>query len=241
MKPATIEQFELREKLQRLATDGVGGEAESARARLARLESRCDFSVAILRAGDIFTDAAAVLPNRMDCHPVGIALRVDEPHASFVKWAIDEGFKIESRWRTRPDGTGELCACVLARSIPNVAKAAAHIAESFGALWKTFRALPGATDADCRSFMLGLYDGMIGTARKAGEKLPPKAAQTVKAKKGRKKAVAIAPGLSIHPYEVAVPLGERVRMSAPLADLEHELQDAEARARITNAETQTQK
>ena len=232
MSPATATHFELREKLQRLATDGVGGEAESARARLARLASKFDFSVQILRAGDIFTDAAQVIANRADAHTLGIALRLSEPHAIFTKWAIDEGFKIESRWRTRPDGTAELCACVLARSIPNVAKAAAHIAASFGALWQTFRALPGATDADCRAFMLGLYDGMIGTARKAGEKLPSKVAQTVKAKKGKRKAVAIAPGLSIDPYEVAVPLGERVRMSAPLADLEHDLQDAEMRARL---------
>lgn len=241
MTPPTATHFELREKLQRLASDGIDGERASAAAKLKRLETKYDFSVKIERAGDIFTDAAAVIANRADARALGIALRIADPHAAFVKWAIDEGFQIESRWRQRPDGTAELCACVMARSLPNVAKAAAHIAESFGALWKTFRALPGATDADCRSFMLGLFDGVVGAERKNGEKLPPKPAVPVKHAKGKRKSVAVAHGLSIHPYEVAVPLGERVRMSAPLAELEHDLQDAEARARISNAETQTPK
>lgn len=229
-RPPSPKLCELRAKLQRLAADGsTEHERHSAKVRLERLEGRIDFAIPVVMTGDIF--ATAAIPVRGDFHALKITMTADAPVAFFVKWAVEAGFQIECRWRTQPNRTMTLAAGIYPRSVPNVSKAAKHLAGSFEALWLAFLALPGATEQDCRCFMLGLLDGATGDERKQGESLPPKRAETP-AKKGRRKAIALAPALSIHPYAVALPLGARVRLSAPPADLEADLMDAEKRARL---------
>lgn len=229
-RPPSPDLVGLRDKLQRLSEQGMTEhERNAARIRLERLEGRIDFTIPIVLTGDIF--AKAVAPLRGEFKRLTLDLTANDPVACFVKWAIDAGFGVETRWAGVGTEPGRLHASLQARSVPNVSRAAFHIAESFGALWRAFRAFPGANDGDCRTFCLGLLDGMTGQQRQQGEKLPPKRAEAV-VKKGRRKTLALVPALSIHPYEVALPLGYRVRMSAPIAELEADLQDVERRARL---------
>ena len=88
-------------------------------------------------------------------------------------------------------------------------------------LWEQYASTPGARACDRGNFLLGLYEGIMSEVR-SNEALPSRIVPKVKLTRSRK-AVEIAPGLSFHPYTLAVPLGRQIRVCTPLETIAGEL------------------
>ena len=218
LKPATAKARALLQKLQALADRGIDGEKASARDKIARLKARFDFSGA----------APEVLPDLFSgsFKPSGTARRVysfgahEFDLANSVKWAIESAAKIPCVYRN-----GDLLAEATAPTARRLTDIAEHIAHSFRALLEQFSAVDGVSVTDRGVFVMGLYDGMMNEARKAGQRLPGRALEK-KSRKAKKGAAPQAPTLHIHPYTVAFGLGKQIRFSAPLEQISAELEAA---------------
>lgn len=94
MRTPTQAAWKLRRALQSLVERGVEGEADVAGGKLARLESRYDFSageMGNLFSGTFHRSERAVF---LATFPPGEIII-----AGFVKWAIENGAKIPALWR----------------------------------------------------------------------------------------------------------------------------------------------
>lgn len=290
MKPAPNNDARtMHQKLSALVAGGIGGESESAKAKLARLESRFDFTIpAEPEENDIFADVKITfIPG--DYRRLFSFADEESDVAAFVKWAFRERFQCEGLIRNNGDGQSVWIECS-DQSLPKMEHLAGVIRRAFSDLWKEYRDKPGVDPGCRRPFLLGIYDGMMDDPRAPGQLLPPVRA-TVKPSKapepmpaelehfadfnravrkdcdsndgriyfiryywrGKKiaqsepdlnqkalraaferlrkkysrtrKAIAAAPGLSVHPYALAVELGRRIRLSTPIGEVIEALND----------------
>lgn len=218
MRTPTKTAWKLRRALQALVERGVEGEADNAATKLARLESRYDFSAGEMESlfsGTFHRSERAIF---LASFPPGELIL-----ASFVKWAIENGAKIPALWRN--DG---LWVEADRESLPQLQRLAETVQTAFAALWRDFKAAPGVRSADQQPFMLGLYDGMMSDTWPTGKALP---ASTPPKKQKRGKSDART-GLTLHPYSVAVELGQGIRFNTPIAELTGQLT-----ARLANLAT----
>jgi hypothetical protein len=204
----------LLSKLEALADRGINGEKQNAAAKLERLKSRYDFTAPARNERDLFkgvfittTQAEPVAP--LDSGALDVA--------SFVKWAIEARCKVPCLFKA-----GQLFAQTDRRCAKQLAAIATAVSDSFLKLWTQYKASPGANVADRGNFMLGLYEGMMEEARH-GEAIPRRV-EYWKPAKAKRKAVAHAAGLSLHPYSVAVDLGRQIRFCVPLEKVSHQLE-----------------
>ncbi len=99
MIAATTRAFALRSKLQALSERGIAGERESALKKLARLESRYDFSQGDPEGPNLFEG---------NFEPSGTAIYLasfgcaESRTAGFIKWAIERRTGISGVWRYSP-------------------------------------------------------------------------------------------------------------------------------------------
>ncbi|HEU4343712.1 MAG TPA: hypothetical protein VFU31_19350 [Candidatus Binatia bacterium] len=218
MKPATEKLFELRAKLQALAERGIAGEKIAAKAKLRRLEAAVDFSKPVMRTQDIFADIRVRFS--ADAH---LLCRLDQSElelADFVKWALEEQLKIEASHRLN----GELWARVTPNDADKLGRIALGISESFRCLWFKLSKQSGIYPSDRKLFYRGLYDGMMGSKRDG--LLPTRIIPKIKGTRTNKRAVAARPGVSLHPYQIALPLGESIRFSYTLDEINQQLAEA---------------
>ncbi len=234
MRPANSKARALIEKLQRLAdpaNGGTAGEIDVANRKLARLKALFDFSTPRSEETlDIFAGIKAKRTARRASH-VFMFHGHDFDIANAVKWAIEKATGIPCIFRG-----GELLAETAATTARKLSGVALHIAQSFQSLLDKFGCLEGVTAADRRLFVRGLYDGMMNDGRASGEPLPSAPGPKTSAKKSRKGDVTRRPGLSIHPYTVALALGKHVRFAVPLSEIAAELERA-TRAPLGAGET----
>lgn len=216
LRPANAKARVLLKKLQALAEQGIDGEKISARTKITRLKARFDFTVPDqtdtpeLFAGSFKRSKTARKIYSFEAHEFDVA--------NSVKWAIESATKIQCVYRD-----GKLLAEADAGTTKRLTEIAGHIAHGFRALLTQFTAIDGISADDRSAFVMGLYDGMMNEARKAGQRLPSRS-RVQKIRKAKKGAVAHAPGLHVHPYTVAVSLGKQIRFSAPLEQITAELE-----------------
>jgi len=199
----------LLHKLEALAERGIGGEAESAKKKLARLKNRYDFAMPDKGVKDLLN---IHITKSNKTTPV---CKIAEPDILVaVKWAFENTFGIPCWY------SGDvLLAQVTPATAKNLETAALTIADGFRKLWATFRRVGLDSDRSC--FMAGLWDGMMKDERKSGQPLPTRIAGPV----SRKRRGAPAPQLSVHPYSVATDLGRQIRFSASLDNINNELEN----------------
>jgi hypothetical protein len=207
----------LFEKLSALAERGINGEKKNAEEKLRRLQSRFDFKAKIKQdnLNDIF---AGKFPRAPYSSPV--ATVPDNHVAISVKHAIEFVTGISCRFNG-----AQLLAETTPASAKNLAGIVFTISESFNRLWEKFKETNGVFPADRPCFIQGLCDGLLNEARAFGQPLPQRALQP-RVGKAKRKSLAPAPGLSLHPYTVALPLGKSIRFSVPLVKIENELSDS---------------
>jgi len=230
MKPANARARALLAKLERLVdpTNGAtDGEVAAAQRKLARLKNRFDFAAPHqVSAADIFAGFKFTRRRGAAAH-IHTFRAADFDIASSVKWAIEKGTGLHCYFRG-----ADLVAEAAPGAANRLGKLTGHIAETFRTLLDTLGKLEGVTPRDRAIFIMGLYDGMMDEGRKAGQPLPSRLARSHKRSKAKKQALAAAPGLSVHPYTIALELGRRVRFSAPVELVVAELQQATQAARI---------
>jgi len=213
-KLATPKARALFDKLTALAERGINGEKAAAQLALSRLKRRYDFTQKNTGGADIFD--GVFIPST-----VAAPVFSFEPHdfdiANAVKWAIEQATKIRCLYRA-----GSLCACADSRTSARLHEIAGTLAGNMLALWRQYQATPGTNKADRATFIRGLYDGMMDDVAH-GEQLPRRAT-IEKVKKARKRDVAIAPGLSVHPYSIAAGLGKQIRCCMTLDEIVAELE-----------------
>jgi hypothetical protein len=233
MKPANTKARALLAKLERLsepANGGTDGEVANAKRKLATLKARFDFNAPDPNcAKDIF--AGFKYTRRIGFAAQVFSFRPDEfDIANSVKWAIERATGVPCSFRG-----GDLLAEATPSTANRLAKLAAHIAENFRALLDKLAKLDGVRAQDRTIFVRGLYDGMMNDGRKVGDKLPNRIAKPVRRLKAKKGTVATAPGLSVHPYTVALGLGRQIRFAAPIEQIAAELERATQPASIPQA------
>jgi hypothetical protein len=232
MKPANTKARELLTKLERLANPANGGtphEVASAARKLQRLKGRFDFTAPA--PGETMDIFARLKVKRCIGHAAQV--HTFQPSewdiASSVKWAIEKATGIPCAFRG-----GDLLAEATPGTANKLAKIALHITQSFQTLLDKLSRLNGVTASDRTNFVRGLYDGMMNETRQPGQTLPTRITARVRRAKPKKGAVAPPPGLSVHPYYVALPLGRQIRFAAPLEEITAELERA-TRPAITEA------
>lgn len=207
--PAMAKHRLLLCKLQALAERGINGERTAAQAKLDRLLAKYDFAVPSVDLQDIF--GGQFVPAST---AVKVAEIVEMDIANAVKWSFENQAGIRCAFQGN-NLMAQADHCTAAR----MASIAGTVAQAFRSLWSTYNRA-GAELSDRPNFMLGLYDGMTGEIR-AGL-LPTRVVKRLgKAKRG---TVTRAPGLSIHPYTVAVGLGKSIRFEIPLSEITAQLE-----------------
>lgn len=213
---ATAKICELRRKLEALAAQGVNGEKIAAQRKLDRLCRRVDFSGPDLSTPDIF---AGVFTTCAEASPVATFMPDDYDIAGAVKWAIEEAAHVPCLYRG-----GQLCAKAEPASAQRLQSIADTITKAFCQLWSQYRATPGANPADRATFVLGLSEGMMKEERR-NEALPTRASdRTARKVRAKARALAVAPGIALHPYAVAANLGKQIRFCVPLDTVAGELE-----------------
>jgi hypothetical protein len=217
MKPATDKAWSTWRKLQELVERGIGGERDSAAKKLARLEAQFDFSVPEDEGENLFSGTFArsesaeflttIPPNETDI-------------GAFIKWAIENATGLPTLWRQ--DGLWIEAESESLRQLRHIADV---IRRGFSELWQTFAKLPDTKANDRRTFMLGLYDGMMSDEWQKGKPLPTSTPRKQKKTRAKKRTLAKAPAIALHPYSVALDMGRRIRLSVPLESINAELQD----------------
>ena len=216
MKPANLKARALLKKLQALSEQGIDGEKISAQNKIARLKARFDFTVPDpAETPDLFSGS---FKRSTTARRIYSFAGNEFDVANSVKWAIESATKIQCLYRD-----GELLAEATPSTANRLTDIAVHITHNFRTLLEKFSAVDGVSVKDRGVFVMGLYDGMMNEARKAGQRLPSRAGLT-KMRKAKKYAVTRAPGLHIHPYTVALSLGKQIRFSAPLGKITAELE-----------------
>jgi hypothetical protein len=234
MKQANVKARELLAKLERLAdpaNGGAPGEIAAANIKLERLRSRFDFSVpAPEETFDLFAQIRDKRRARRAAH-IHTFEAAEFDIASSVKWAIEQATGIPCVFRG-----GDLLASAREATARKLGEIARHIADAFRELLGQFGRLQGVTACDRRVFIRGLYDGMMGDTRDVGERLPSAVLSRSKRTRPKKGAVALAPGLAVHPYTVALSLGRQIRFAVPLEEIVAELDQASRPAIASAAE-----
>lgn len=208
MKPEqklpTPKARELLAKLTALAERGVNGERDAAKRALARLKARYDFTKENKGGADIFD---GVFIASTESQPVYPFQPQDWDIANAIKWAIESATGVPCLFHD-----GRLCARSDSGTAAKLHGIARTLLNNFAGLWRQYAATPGTNPADRGNFVLGLYEGMMGEERH-GEALPRRAT-TEKPKRARKRDLAPAPGISVHPYTIAHGLGKQIRYCA---------------------------
>lgn len=219
----------LRRSLSSLAQRGVGGEADNARQKLARLESRFDFTAPEPDdPEDIFANVEITfIPG--DYRELFHYEPAEVTAAAFVKWALETRFKVSGLFRQNGTAPALWIECSDA-SLPTMRHLAGIIRSAFAELWREYLKTPGVEAGCRRAFELGIYDGMMDDPREHAQLLPPATVRVDKTKrktkrKAKAKSPAIPPGVAIHPYTLAVELGRKVRLSTPIGEVIAELTD----------------
>lgn len=220
--PPTQAHANLRAKLHALAhCEGAHrGEREGAGRRLVALEAKYDFTLTP-ESDDVFSGIVGTVAS-------GTAQKLmtfdsaDSDIAALAQWALSHRYKVSMTIRTPDPRANALWVEADAASLPALRKIADHIRAQFSALWRTMAGNPTVTAGDRRPFLLGLYDGMMDDPRAPGSMLPARSFPDVQ-RKGKKKALALAPGLAVHPYTLALDLGRRIRLRASVAETTKQL------------------
>ena len=229
--PATNAARMMREKLLRLAECDTApdGERMAALDKIQRIERRYDFSG---EPPPMEEDIFAGLKGAHWSTPSGTSRKLatfaneHSELASFAKWTLETQLGARCTLRTPPDGI-ELFAETPADHVRKLQHICAMIERDFLNLWNEYASRPGSEAGARRVFLGGLYDGMADDPRKPGTLLPPVSAPRMKRER-RKRAVAVAPGLAIHPYTLAVELGRQIRLSTPIATVTKTLKERTA-------------
>lgn len=208
MNTPTPAARKLFDKLTALAEQGINGERDAAKLKLERLKGKYDFTQPdpqeMLFSGKFIQASAAT------------SIRTFKPWemdtANAVKWAIENAAGIPCVFRS-----GELLAQANTPTAARLKDIAGTIANGFDTLWARYESAPGAMPSDRSSFVLGLYEGMMGEHRE-NEALP--ARRVPKQKRG----VKIAAGMTIHPYTIGAGLGTQIRFCVPLGEIAGELE-----------------
>jgi len=214
LKPANSKARALLKKLQALAERGIDGEKRSAQKKIARLKARLDFTAPDpAETPDLFLGNFKRSTTARWIYAFG---RNEFDVANSVKWAIESTTKIRCIYRDL-----DLLAEATPATANKLTGIATHIAHSFRALLAKFSVVDGVSVDDRGVFVVGLYDGMMNEARIAGQRLPNRAGLR-KIRKGKKPSPAT--GLHVHPYTVALSLGQQIRFSVPLEQIAAELE-----------------
>jgi hypothetical protein len=208
--------------LTALAERGINGERANAQKKLARLQKRYDFAAPDLtETMDIFAGVFKPASSALRVHRFDSA---DSDVANAVKWAIEQRTGIQCSFR---DGV-ELYAEAMPDTAENLGKIAATVAQTFDELWRQYSTL-GGNPLDHSVFVMGLFDGMQGESRTAGQPLPQRMARPCAIRNRKKRALNLVPGLSLHPYTTAAGLGRQIAFNVPLDKLTEELNNMAAK------------
>ena len=124
-----------------------------------------------------------------------------------MKWILSERFGIAGILRG-----DSIRAQVRREDAERLRLTARSLFRDLAVLMAEFTRTPDAARAS-NQFVTGLYDGLMDDPRKPGQLLPP--AKSASLKKPKKAALTQAPGVSIHPYTLAVELGRSIRLATP--------------------------
>lgn len=214
MKPPTPKARALLTKLEALAERGINGEQQVARRKLARLRKRFDFAAPDTGGSDVF---AGVFLKSTIAAPVYRFDPGDWDVANGVKWAIEAATPIRCLFRG-----GELLAEAAPATANRLHDIAGKLSADFTELWTKFHAA-GGDPQDRGNFLLGLWDGLMDV-RRENTPLPSKSALAPRGRRRKGHSVASLPGLSVHPYSVALVLGRKIRFSVPMSEIAGELE-----------------
>jgi len=226
MNPATPKAWALHAKLFALAERGTDGERESAQLKLAKLCTRYDFTAPPTTGGDIFSGFAFPRCNLGEAHPLIELPDADGDIASAIKWAFESQLGLAGSFRYA-GAKLEIRIASPASAMPGLRSLAESIGKSFARLWQEFAKTPGVESNVKRQFIAGLTDGMLNDERR-GQALPPPITDKKRKAKPTKRALTHPIGISVHPYSVAVEMGRRVRVAAPIGTIVEELQNTVA-------------
>ncbi len=228
MKPAAnTKTRETRGKLEALAERGIDGEKDAAEKKLKRFIARYDWTLPnpdLSQTQDLFAGSFPALPGMTGLLPFSPS---EMDIGFFVLWAIRDTAKIPCSFRD-----GILVAETKGPTASRLADIALTIKTSLEQLWEQYAATPGAHAQDRGNFLLGLYEGMMNEIR-SNEALPARILPKIPKTKKRN-SIAAAPGISFHPYSIAVNLGKQIRGCTPLETITEEL-DRTIKGELTNA------
>lgn len=205
----------LKVRLEALAAaPGTPEEGEAAKGKLERLLAKYDFTQNKEDREGIFVGN---FQKSNDARPV--ILCGDPSLANQIKWALEQSTGIPCLFRGQ-----ELFAQATPATAEQFKRIAQTLQEGFERLWQSFSTFPTVTPLDKSLFWRGLGDGLSNTPRLQGEQLPKRAVIQGRGRK-TKAAVGHAAGLGIHPYSIALDLGQQLRFNVPVQEVTNQLEE----------------
>lgn len=220
LRPATPAARKLLLKLQALANaPGTPDEGAAAAKKLARLKAKYDFTPPDITKEGLFAGHYQPSPNAV---PI---LSIHDASIGFwVKWAIEASTNIPCLFRG-----SELFAQASPRTAAKLSTISRTIATGFVDLWDRFRTFPAITAEDRLIFLRGLYDGMMNEQKPQGQPLPQRCGANSVMRKAKRQAVTPPAHLGLHPYTIALGLGQQIRFNVPLPDIASQLDQLKPR------------
>ena len=206
-----------------MAERGTEHEARIARTKLDKLETEVAFVGEPHEGqGDLFSALPVFSRSPNGQSRILSVEEKDSEIGSYVKWALLERLNLPSTWKKRPSGRSELIVPVPRSELPPLRELADHIQKSFATVLREYTAEGTVNNGKRAPFLGGLYDGMMGSGRDAGVRVPAAIGSPRKGKKRNR--TGAEPVLEIHPYELGLALGAKIAMKISPKALKGEMQ-----------------
>lgn len=237
-KPATESQWRMRESLREMAARGTEHEAKVAVAKLTLLEEKYVFGERVV-ADEV--DWFRGWPQARASGTARVILNLDPAWmdaGNVVKWVLASRLKVSTQWKMQA-GKVQLAAGVGAADARRLQPLARKLYENVVEVSREFFTAVGSVQAgeiERAPFIDGISDGLSGEVRAPGAMSPGRSPHPPKKRKKRRGQVsAKVPGqasaepprhAAVHPYEVGLTVGRKIRLAEELPSLLHAVRAA---------------
>lgn len=228
-KPVGETQWRMRESLREMAARGTEHEAKIAREKLSLLEAKYDFEGASApQEKDWFEDwpkAGGGAHSKLQ--PV---LKIDPAWmdvGNVVKWVFAARLKVPTKWKMGAASV-ELGIGVHAKEVRSFKPLANKLYKNVVRVTQEFYQGLGRQhvgELERAPFIDGIADGLSGEVRQAGTMTPGRSPQPLPKKRGKSSAPSkVKPSASVrhtavHPYDLGLEIGKRIRFKEDLPEL----------------------
>ena len=207
-----------------MAAGGTTHEKAVAEEKLRRLESKYDFAAKDPSHAEDAENIFSGWPPPRASAKAYTVLKVESHRmdmANLIKWIFQNKFRISSSWKHLPKGA-VLMLDASEADVKALKPFTKDLLTTIVAACTEFSRGNHIRELDRAPFLSGIYDGLMNEQRPVGTAMPgysPVAKKKPARTKKTERAQPAASGATIHPYDIGVDAGKKLRINIPREQL----------------------